>query len=61
MNKIPTAFLGWFLFDSIITPQTWLFIAVSMCGGFLYSYAKITSGMKEKESAGKKDDADAKI
>jgi len=59
MNKIPTAFLGWFLFNSIITPQTWLFIGVSMCGGFLYSYAKISTQMKKNGTAGKKDDSDS--
>ena len=52
MNKIPTAFLGWTLFDAKITPQTWLFIGVSMCGGFLYSYAKIRSSKKGKKRQG---------
>jgi GDP-mannose transporter len=47
MNKIPIAFLGWFLFDSVITPQTWFFIGVSMCGGFLYSYAKVSAGKRK--------------
>jgi len=41
LNKIPTALLGWTIFDAEITPQTWFFIGVSMCGGFLYSYAKL--------------------
>jgi GDP-mannose transporter len=41
LNKIPVAFLGYILFDSKITQETWFFIAVSLCGGFLYSYAKI--------------------
>ncbi len=41
VNKIPTAFLGYFLFDSEITTKTWFFIMVSMTGGFIYSYAKI--------------------
>lgn len=43
LNKIPIAILGYFLFDSVISGETWFFIAVSMCGGFLYSYAKIRS------------------
>lgn len=50
LTKVPTAILGWFLFDAIITPQTWFFIAVSMCGGFLYSYAKIRSSRNAKKS-----------
>ena len=41
LNKVPVAFLGYFMFDSAITPETWFFICVSLCGGFLYSYAKI--------------------
>lgn len=47
MNKIPIAILGWYLFNAVITPQTWFFIGVSMCGGFLYSYAKIRSARKK--------------
>jgi len=46
MNKVPIAILGWFIFESVITPQTWFFIFVSMCGGFLYSYAKIAAGKR---------------
>lgn len=41
LNKIPVAVLGYFIFDSYITSETWFFIWVSLCGGFLYSYAKI--------------------
>jgi len=41
INKIPTTILGWFLFDAVVTTETWFFIAVSMVGGFVYSYAKI--------------------
>jgi GDP-mannose transporter len=51
VTKIPVAFLGYFLFDSIITRETWFFIGVSMCGGFLYTYAKIqTSRVKQPRS-----------
>jgi len=50
MNKIPIALLGYFLFDSIITPQTWFFIGVSMCGGFLFSYAKIAASKKNSKT-----------
>lgn len=49
MNKIPIAFLGWYLFNAVITPQTWFFIAVSMCGGFLYSFAKIRASRKKSK------------
>jgi GDP-mannose transporter len=52
LNKVPVAILGWIIFDSKISPQTWFFIAVSMCGGFLYSYAKITAGKKKKARVG---------
>jgi len=41
LNKVPVALLGYFMFKSEITKETWFFIWVSLCGGFLYSYAKI--------------------
>mmetsp|Transcript_34262 Transcript_34262/g.51701 ORF Transcript_34262/g.51701 Transcript_34262/m.51701 type:complete len:356 (+) Transcript_34262:181-1248(+) len=47
LNKIPISLLGYFLFDDIITAQTWMYITVSMLGGFLYSYAKIR-GAKQR-------------
>jgi GDP-mannose transporter len=43
LNKIPVAILGYIIFDSAISEETLFFIAVSMCGGFLYSYAKLRS------------------
>jgi GDP-mannose transporter len=48
INKIPVAFLGYFLFDNIITTETWLFICVSMAGGFLYSYSKIQTSRQKQ-------------
>jgi GDP-mannose transporter len=47
LNKVPVAILGYILFDNVITTQTWFFIAISMSGGFLYSYAKIMEGRKK--------------
>jgi GDP-mannose transporter len=47
LNKIPVAFLGYVLFDSVIDWDTWCYIAVSMCGGFLYSYAQILSSSRK--------------
>eukprot|EP00979_Chaetoceros_neogracilis_P004033 scaffold695_cov279-Chaetoceros_neogracile.AAC.59 len=49
LTKVPTAILGWTLFNAEITPQTWFFIGVSMCGGFMYSYAKIRSSRNAKK------------
>ena len=49
LNKIPTAFLGWAVFDIEITSQTCFFIVVSMCGGFLFSYAKIKSSSSSRK------------
>jgi GDP-mannose transporter len=43
LNKIPVAILGYIIFDSVISEETWFFIAISMFGGFLYSYAKLRS------------------
>ncbi|CAJ1966265.1 unnamed protein product [Cylindrotheca closterium] len=54
LNKIPLAVFGYFIFDSIITNDTWFFIAVSMCGGFLYSYAKLKTATSRKDVSGKK-------
>lgn len=47
LNKVPVTFLGYILFEDLITDQTWFFIMISLCGGFLYSYAKIMSGRKK--------------
>eukprot|EP00977_Amphora_coffeiformis_P023130 scaffold12232_cov149-Amphora_coffeaeformis.AAC.4 len=46
LNKVPVAFLGYFLFRTPMTSETAFFIAVSLCGGFLYSYAKILSSQQ---------------
>jgi GDP-mannose transporter len=48
LNKVPLTILGYLLFDNIITTETWFFIAISMCGGFLYSYAKIQTARRRK-------------
>ena len=53
INKIPVAFLGYFLFDNIISRETWFFIGVSMAGGFLYSYAKIQTSRQKQPTTGK--------
>jgi GDP-mannose transporter len=53
MNKVPVALLGYWLFDNVITPQTWFFIGVSMAGGFLYSFAKIRSSRQNAVSISK--------
>jgi GDP-mannose transporter len=47
LNKIPVTILGYWLFLDVISTQTWFFIGVSMCGGFLYSYAKIQTGRRK--------------
>ncbi|CAN0428167.1 unnamed protein product [Laminaria digitata] len=41
VNVIPTAILGFCLFESPISRQMGEFMVVSMLGGFLYSYAKL--------------------
>lgn len=53
VNKIPVAILGYLLFDNVITRETWFFIAVSMAGGFLYSYAKIQTSRRKQPQSGK--------
>ena len=50
VNKIPVAFLGYLIFDNVITSETWFFICISMAGGFLYSYAKIQASRRKGDS-----------
>lgn len=52
VSKVPTAILGYVLFQSVITMQTWMFIAVSMAGGFLFSYAKLRSAEQQQQQQG---------
>eukprot|EP00565_Helicotheca_tamesis_P006954 CAMPEP_0185729482 /NCGR_PEP_ID=MMETSP1171-20130828/6057_1 /TAXON_ID=374046 /ORGANISM="Helicotheca tamensis, Strain CCMP826" /LENGTH=357 /DNA_ID=CAMNT_0028398331 /DNA_START=103 /DNA_END=1176 /DNA_ORIENTATION=- len=52
LNKIPISLLGYVLFDDVINSQTWMYIVVSMMGGFIYSYAKIRAAkQRTKESS----------
>lgn len=41
MNKIPLAVVGWLLFRTPITQKALIFLSLSMCGGFLYTYTKL--------------------
>lgn len=41
VNKVPTALLGYFFFQTPISAQGATFIGVSMVGGFIYSAAKL--------------------
>lgn len=54
LNKIPTSILGWFIFDAVISSDTWFFISVSMCGGFIYSYSKIRDSEKKSAASSSK-------
>lgn len=40
-EQIPTALLGYWLFESEISRQMGEFMFVSMTGGFMYSFAKL--------------------
>eukprot|EP00536_Pseudo-nitzschia_multiseries_P010769 jgi/Psemu1/204026/e_gw1.338.60.1 len=50
LNKVPVAIVGFYLFDSAISAETWFFIAVSMCGGFFYSFAKLQSSSSPRRA-----------
>jgi GDP-mannose transporter len=50
LNKVPVALLGYFMFDNVISKETWAFIGISMAGGFLYSYAKLQSSREKSRS-----------
>mmetsp|Transcript_4282 Transcript_4282/g.17375 ORF Transcript_4282/g.17375 Transcript_4282/m.17375 type:complete len:284 (-) Transcript_4282:222-1073(-) len=41
LNKIPASVLGFLLFDAPISRNALVYIAVSLCGGFIYSYEKL--------------------
>ena len=41
LNKVPVTFLGWMLFQEKLSPKTWFFVAVSLVGGFLYTYVSL--------------------
>ena len=47
LNKIPTAFIGYWIFDSVISEETWTFISISLLGGILYTIAKLRAGKRK--------------
>mmetsp|Transcript_3939 Transcript_3939/g.7514 ORF Transcript_3939/g.7514 Transcript_3939/m.7514 type:complete len:369 (-) Transcript_3939:354-1460(-) len=49
LNKIPTTIIGYFLFKTVITHQTWFFIGINILGGFIYSYAKIREKQRNEQ------------
>jgi GDP-mannose transporter len=53
LNKVPIAILGYFIFDSTISNDTWFFISVSMAGGFLFSYSKLQTANSRRETSRK--------
>jgi GDP-mannose transporter len=53
LNKVPIAIMGYFIFDSTISNDTWFFISVSMAGGFLYSYSKLQSANSKRATSRK--------
>jgi len=47
------AALGYFLFDNVISKETWFFVCVNLCGGFLYSYAKLMTAQSKLQNEAK--------
>lgn len=47
LNKVPIAFMGYYIFDSTISDETWTFISISLMGGILYTIAKLRAGKKK--------------
>ena len=47
LNKIPIAFMGYWIFDSVISEETWTFISISLMGGILYTIAKLRAGKRK--------------
>ncbi len=50
LNKIPIAIIGYLIFDNDISPETWTFICVSLCGGILYTVAKLRAGKRRSRN-----------
>lgn len=51
LNKIPVVLIGYFVFGGMISAEEWFFIGVSLCGGFLFSFAKIKSSREKARSS----------
>lgn len=47
LNKIPIAIFGYFIFDNVISEETWTFISISLLGGILYTIAKLREGKRK--------------
>lgn len=57
LNKVPVVLLGHVLFHTVLSPESWLFVAVSLTGGFLYSHAKLQED-KARQKAKSKSELD---
>lgn len=52
VNKVPVTFIGYFLFDEVISNKQWVFVIFSLAAGCLYAYAKSQgSGAPKPESS----------
>ncbi len=40
VNKVPVTFIGYFIFDEVISTKQWWFVVLSLIAGCLYAYAK---------------------
>jgi len=40
VNKVPVTFIGYFIFDEVISSKQWIFVVLSLAAGCLYAYAK---------------------
>lgn len=49
VNKVPVTVLGYFVFHEKLSRQTWMFVCVSLLGGFLYTYAQIRAKEQDKK------------
>ena len=41
LNKVPIAFMWYYIFDSKISTETWTRLCISLLGGILYAVAKL--------------------
>lgn len=47
LNKVPIAIMGYFIFDNVISEETWKFICISLIGGILYTLATLRQGRRK--------------
>jgi GDP-mannose transporter len=51
INKVPVTFVGYFLFDEVISSKQWMFVVLSLAAGCLYAYVKANEHITKPQAA----------